>query len=686
MLRSLITKLLTGLILITLILPSSGTALAHPAVDMQPPHLVKDINSIPKSSSPSLFYAVNNKLFIVATDFEHGRELWKVEGNPPATSLVKDIIPGRDGGMIDASSMIDFGSLGVVLFFRAYTPADGEELWTSDGTSAGTVLFKDIYPGCTQPAFGGCKVNSSNPRGFIFANGFLFFVASDETGRHLWRTNGTPDQTLKVNDLVLEDPDQSMASYNGWLYFRAEEPAGAPDNHGWELWRTNGEPGSAELVADINPAGDAYPNDLIVSSDNLYFSANDGIHGSELWKTGPTGTALVKDILIGVDSSFPRTLVNFNNMLYLAAVVNDKGGMGLLRSDGTESGTTLIIAPDPCTVDCAAGGIRILAPVGNMLFFSASDRVNGEELWKTDGTAQNTSLVKDIYPGVNASGPGYDFSVLGETLIFTAGDSYDSSFNLNVELWRSDGSADGTYQLKNIQPGTTASYPHYLTTFNGLIFFSANDGTHGRELWSTDGTPEGTTLVEDINSRTLNADIVQMTPFGNKLFFGASEGTYEGPWISDGTEAGTFPLAVNSLTGLGPGIYTQVDNYSDPDLKPVNANGVMYFLAASRSPVVLWRSDGTPAGTKVVSSLLALPRAMTSLGQDAFGLSGNGDQLIFWKANPEGSLEVIKAFPGSGWNPSDFIRLKDRLYFFVHNPSLFQDELWSSDGTSANTR
>ena len=78
---------------------------------------------------------------------------------------------------------------------------------------------------------------------------------------------------------------------------------------------------------------------------------------------------------------------------------------------------------------------------------------------------------------------------------------------------------------------------------------------------------------------------------------------------------------------------------------------------------------------------LALPRAMTSLGQDAFGLSGNGDQLIFWKANPEGSLEVIKAFPGSGWNPSDFIRLKDRLYFFVHNPSLFQDELWSSDDT-----
>ena len=94
-----------------------------------------------------------------------------------------------------------------------------------------------------------------------------------------------------------------------------------------------------------------------------------------------------------------------------------------------------------------------------------------------------------------------------------------------------------------------------------------------------------------------------MTPFGNKLFFGASEGTYEGPWISDGTEAGTFPLAVNSLTGLGPGIYTQVDNYSDPDLKPVNANGAMYFLAASRLPVVLWRSDGTPAGTKVVSSL-----------------------------------------------------------------------------------
>ena len=186
--------------------------------------------------------------------------------------------------------MIDFGSLGVVLFFRAYTPADGEELWTSDGTSAGTVLFKDIYPGCTQPAFGGCKVNSSNPRGFIFANGFLSFVASDETGRHLWcRRMVLLIQTLKVNDLVLEDPDQSMASYNGWLYFRAEEPAGAPDNHGWELWRTNGEPGSAELVADINPAGDAYPNDLIVSSDNRIFLLTMGSMVRNYGKPVPPG-------------------------------------------------------------------------------------------------------------------------------------------------------------------------------------------------------------------------------------------------------------------------------------------------------------------------------------------------------------------------------------------------------------
>jgi ELWxxDGT repeat protein len=686
MLRSFISKFLPCLVVLALILPSQATVLARPAADLQPPHLVKDINAAPESSSPSPFLAVNNKLFFAATDFEHGRELWKVEGNPPEASLVKDIIPGRDGGLQDVTYRIAFGSLGSNLFFRAYTPADGEELWKSDGTLDGTVMLKDLYPGCTQPAFGGCKVNSSNPQGFFAANGFLFFLATDGTGMHLWRTDGTPGQTVRVNDLIVEDYWESMAFLNGWIYLSANDPAGALVNHGRELWRTNGQPGSAELVADINLSGDAYPSHLTVSGENLYYAANDGVHGSELWKTGPTGTALVKDILPGADPSSPHTLVNFNNALFLAATIASNGKMGLLRSDGTESGTTLIAAPDACSpAGCVAGGVNILAPIGDQLFFRASEMVHGEELWKTDGTPQNTGLIKDIFPGVISSGPGYDFSVLGENLIFIAFDSCNNNFNGNQELWRSDGSADGTTLLKDIHPGSEASYPNFLTRFEDRVYFSADDGLHGAELWSTDGTSQNTAMLMDINPHTPNANIVQMTPFGNKLFFGASDGKYEGPWISDGSEAGTIPLAVDPITGLGPGIYTQVDVYSDPDLWPVNATGRMYFLAKSRSPAVLWRSDGTPAGTEIVSQLPSLPRAMTSLGADAYGLSGNSDQMIFWRARPTGGLEVVKSFPGIGWNPSGFTRLKGQLYFFVHNTLLDQDELWTSDGTPTHT-
>ena len=112
--------------------------------------------------------------------------------------------------------------------------------------------------------------------------------------------------------------------------------------------------------------------------------------------------------------------------------------------------------------------------MGGTLFFTANDGTNGHELWKSDGTAAGTVLVKDIYPGSGNSFARFSVNLtnVGGTLFFTANDGVNGT-----ELWKSDGTAAGTVLVKDINPGSSSSYPRYLTNVGGTLFFTANDGT-----------------------------------------------------------------------------------------------------------------------------------------------------------------------------------------------------------------
>ena len=76
---------------------------------------------------------------------------------------------------------------------------------------------------------------------------------------------------------------------------------------------------------------------------------------------------------------------------------------------------------------------------------------------------------------------------------FTASDN-----TVGNELWVSDGTAEGTQLLVDINTlfsgsylYTVGSYASNFTEFNGQLFFTASDGTTGNELWVSDGTAEG---------------------------------------------------------------------------------------------------------------------------------------------------------------------------------------------------
>src|SRR5206468_1625461 len=126
--------------------------------------------------------AVGGKLFFVATDPTHGRELWKSDGTAAGTRLVRDIKPGSG-----SSDLFGLTAVGGKLFFTTTDPTHGYELWWSDGTAAGTQLVRDIYPG------GGSSLDPYNPNPGVFVGltdvgGRLFFAATDPThGNELWK-------------------------------------------------------------------------------------------------------------------------------------------------------------------------------------------------------------------------------------------------------------------------------------------------------------------------------------------------------------------------------------------------------------------------------------------------------------------------------------------------------------------
>ena len=118
------------------------------------------------------------------------------------------------------------------------------------------------------------------------------------------------------------------------------------------------------------------------------------------------------------------------------------------------------------------------------MFFVAETQQNGRELWKSDGTENGTVQVKDILPGPVSSNP-YNLRANHGSLYFTATDGN------GTELWKSDGTGNGTVQLLDIYPGLrsgnphlpNSSYPRILTFFGDTLFLSANDA-EGTELWT----------------------------------------------------------------------------------------------------------------------------------------------------------------------------------------------------------
>ena len=415
------------------------------------------------------------------TDGVNEAELWTSDGTEAGTFMVMDIeFSDTQGG----SFPVDYTIMGNKAYFRAYDTTHGYELWVSDGTEAGTHIVIDLWAG----------TSFSNPQYLTVFNDKLYFWAYDGgVGTNaLWVTDGTEAGTVKHLD---KDSNQLIAPNNfavlGDMLMFSSSILGSD----YELWVTDGTQAGTHLVKDIYPGSTSSGIRNIFSfGGKVYFMADDGVHASELWTSDGTdaGTYMVKDINSSgpMNGSGAKYFRDSGDGRFFFKANDGVHGYEPWVSDGTEAGTHMVKDVDPD--DVFSAHFELWTFDGKALF-GAADGVNGVELWISDGTEAGTQLLKDIYPGAIGSGP-HDYRTVGGRVIFTAGDPVNGG-----ELWVTDGTEAGTHIVKDITPGTGSSDLWDFRIYEDKLYFAANDGTHGNELWISDGTEAGTHITRDAN-------------------------------------------------------------------------------------------------------------------------------------------------------------------------------------------
>jgi ELWxxDGT repeat protein len=420
------------------------------------------------------------------------------------TWMVRDIKPtGSSSSMPSALTRV-----GRTLYFTAIDGIHARELWRSDGTRRGTRLVKDIDP--SGSSFNWYLSQLARMRGT------LYFIV-DYT--QLWKSDGTAAGTRMVKGNLRYVHDR-LTNVGGELYFTT-----FPDGERGELWRSDGTRAGTRLVKAAATAGYGDLRSPTKVGDTVVFIHDDGIHGLELWRTDGTraGTRLLKDInqvpteTDPYASSHAAWLNNVGGTLYFTAW--DGSHTGVWKSDGTTAGTKLVAAVEP-----RPGHDPGFTILDGTLYFTT-----GWALFKSDGTAAGTVRVTDPRQLRDPSG----LANVGGVLYFSAKDRAGHK----RELWRSDGTAAGTRMVKDINP-VGASNPADITDVGGVAYFTAADGVHGVELWTSDGTARGTRMVRDINpvGHGLRGFIcdegicdpidVSLTVVGDILYFAADDGTH----------------------------------------------------------------------------------------------------------------------------------------------------------------
>jgi len=613
---------------------------------------------------PSVNYAdvieINSKLYF--SFYEVGNKrlfIWESDGTDAGTTKIYDKVNDR------YFMTSNLARIGTNLVFCGANVSGGTSLIKMNLVDYTTVDIKELQATTTAPFnfvqenhmcnlknisndrfFISVPIGSSKTQGWIsnltetvnvsildnisgiFVNGdsFYFSSSTSDIGAELWKSDGSESGTLLLDNINktrvgIEAFTNDLSGLNGELIFNAYNNA-----IGDEIWKYSTINGLT-MVKDIQPGtGPSFPDNFITFNGNVYFVADDGIHGFELWKTNGTadGTVLVMDLVLGAESSYNNNFTEHKGNLYFT--IYKDSHYFLCKTDGA---ATEIVKDFGLNEFGSINSVGQMVSSGDYLYVSVMGA--GTDLWISNGTEIGTSKVKDFYGCKNL------INVNGK-LFFTAIEVTKTE----SELWTSDGTSIGTNLVKDIGIGYSSA-PSELISFNNLLFFTASTSENGKEIWRSNGTLDGTFLVTDIYPGVQSSIVTANFSISNNyLFFNANNGVkgFE-LWKTNGLESGTV-LVKDINVGEESGSPSQMVGIKD----------LLYFTAYDRDHgVELWKTDGSEAGTTLVADIMSgiqssTPTNIFAIAEDIYFIAeAPNDGRQIWKIKYNALAAIYPTLP-----------------------------------------
>ena len=545
--------------------------------------------------------------------FSTSNALWFTDGTTAGTRRLNDV--PLDLAITDEGRLVQLGDK---LFFDSSGSEGGTSSpWLTDGRKGGTHPILGSQTG-TQGSY---------PSHFAALGSSVVFRTSpmNRGVGSVWRSAGDAATTSAVTDLIGEvGPGPTVAGGRAYFWSSIDE-----GDH-FQLWSVDGT--SAATVLGTFGLDLVVPPDLVPLGARIYSVLAPRSGPAEVWSSDgtPQGTAKVFDLPDA--PSFGGGLTSVGASLYF--LMWRQGEFEVWTSDGTAAGTHQVsthqvsgaidffgspqftpVGPlvffagehDVWVTDGTSTGTMLVYPFVNgvevssltsfrgALYFLAA---NGAELWRSDGTSVGTARIATIGPGTNLRPipPRTGTMVVAADRLFLLVD--DGVHGL--EPWTSDGTAAGTFLLRDVNPGPDSSSPTELAAAGGRVFFSADDGVHGNELWVSDGTPEGTRLAADVAPEALSSNPSGLTVAGERLYFAADDGLH-------GQELWALPLSgpsgcqttATALCLAGGRFRVEAEwrdfqgNIGQGEALPLTGDtGAFWFFSASNLEVVIKVVDG----------------------------------------------------------------------------------------------
>jgi ELWxxDGT repeat protein len=355
----------------------------------------------------------------------------------------------------------------------------------------------------------------------------LLYLRDGAEGAELWQSNGLPGGATPFLDFVPDpqpepklNPSVPPVKVGAHAYFVTGANPAEPVN----AYRTTGEFTFGTVLLGTFAAPNSvvnYPRQFTPVGEDVYFTGFDPAVGRELWRWSPQsggGATLVKDLNPGAADSILSTMTTFQDRLYF--VLEQPGGAHQIwTSDGTAAGTTFT----------GLNGDSLTAHQGNLYFFATDAGDGSRSLMRWNGKAGSWAVTMHTFSNTFAQQLGMPVS-MGALLFFAGADATSG-----VELWKTDGTADGTRMVRDVNPGTGGSITPATRLVAGAdqrLYFAATEPAHGTEMWTSDGTRAGTLLLGDVRPGAAGSDPAGHFFGADRLYFTADDGTTgREPWV-----------------------------------------------------------------------------------------------------------------------------------------------------------